>query len=234
VEPDHGVHLDRYRTRVANHEGIAEPSQMIGTRVSFALLVAVTTSGCGLLSGTAAPEACGFPDGTVLDFAGRSTTSALGIVEVADDPILSLEPADIYITRDQLTQGDLQGRLVCAIYVTQSGFVEVTVHPDDLPPVAEEPPPPAPRPADGMSRQEAMEVALDEAPEADEAWVVAVAEAGPAPDMIFDIDSTDWARDLPREQWVWRVFLISGDQGRDVFIDYENGNVLGVTSSIVN
>lgn len=207
---------------------------MIGTRVSLPLLVAIATSGCGLLSGPVAPEACGFPEGTVLEFAGRSTTSALGLVDIADDPILSIEPADIYITRDQLTQGDVQGRLVCAIYVTQSGFTEITVHPDDLPPVVEEPEPPAPRPADGITRQEAMEVALEDAPEADEAWVVAVADAGPARDFIFDMDATDWARDLPPEQWVWRVFLVSGDEGRDVFIDFEDGTVLGVMSLIVN
>ena len=225
--------LYRDRTRVANHAAMADSSAMSPARVVLALLFTTGTTGCGLLQGQEAPDECGFPDGTALEFGGRSTTSALGVQEVVGDP-LSVEPADIYITRDQFAQGELQGRLVCAIYVTQSGFIEVTVHPDDLPPVAEEPPPPAPRPADGMSRQEAMEVALDEAPEADEAWVVAVAEAGPARDMIFDIDSTDWARDLPPEQWVWRVFLISGDQGRDVFIDYENGNVLGVMSSIVN
>lgn len=207
---------------------------MTGTLLRPALLAAVAITGCGLLSGSAAPEACGFPDGTALESAGRSTTSALGIVDVADDPILSLEPADIYITRDQLTQGDFQGRLVCAIYVTQSNFTEITLHPDDAPQVAEEPePPPAPRPADGITREGAMEVALEDVPEADEAWVVAVANAGPARDMV-DMDATDWARDLPPERWVWRVFLVSGDMGRDVFIDYEDGIVLGVLISIVN
>ena len=75
---------------------------------------------------------------------------------------------------------------------------------------------------------------LEQAPEADEAWVVAVAEAGPARDLIDDLESRDWARDLQPEQWVWRVFLISGDEGQDVFIDYEDGTVLGVMSSIVN
>jgi hypothetical protein len=119
---------------------------MSATRPALALLATMAITGCGLLSGPAAPEACGFPDGTVLEFAGRATTSALGLVEVADDPILSIEPADIYITRDQLTQGDHQGRLVCAIYVTQSGFTEITVHPDDLPPpVAPEAPAPRTR-----------------------------------------------------------------------------------------
>jgi hypothetical protein len=77
-----------------------------------------------------APEACQFDAGTALSYAGRSTTSALGVQEVVGDP-MSDEPADIYITRDAFDQGELHGRLVCAVYVNEPGFVEVTVHPAD-------------------------------------------------------------------------------------------------------
>ena len=46
------------------------------------------------------------------------------------DP-MSDDPADIYVTRDTFNQGELHGRLVCAIFVNDPGFVEVTVHPED-------------------------------------------------------------------------------------------------------
>lgn len=93
-------------------------------------------------TGDEAPEGCGFPDGTALSYAGRSTTAALNVQEVVGDP-LSDDPADIYITRDKFDQGDLHGRLVCAIFVDQPGFVEITVHPADGGRFSEEPVPAA-------------------------------------------------------------------------------------------
>ena len=68
--------------------------------------------------------------GTALSYAGRSTTSALNVQEVVGDP-MSDDLADIYITRDKFDQGDLHGRLVCAIFLDQPSFVEITVHPAD-------------------------------------------------------------------------------------------------------
>ena len=83
------------------------------------------------LPGVEAPEACGFPDGTALSFAGRSTTSALDVQEAVGDP-MSDDPADIYVTWDRVGWGNWgHVRLVCAIFVEPAGFVEVTVHPDD-------------------------------------------------------------------------------------------------------
>ena len=80
--------------------------------------------------GAEAPAACGFPEGTALSFAGRSTTADLDVQEVVGDP-MSNALADIYITRDAFDQGELHGRLVCAVFVDDPGFVEVTVHPAD-------------------------------------------------------------------------------------------------------
>ena len=102
------------------------------------LLATLVLAGCGTPLeqavgggiGVQAPAQCGFPDGTALEFGGRSTTSALGVQEVVGDP-MSDDPADIYITRDAFDQGELHGRLVCAIYVNDPGFVETTVHPAD-------------------------------------------------------------------------------------------------------
>ena len=96
----------------------------IGVALTCALLV-----GCVGLPGTdEAAEQC-FPPGTALSFSGRTTTAALDVQEVVGDP-MSHQLADIYITRDAFDQGELHGRLVCAVYV-DTGFVEITVHPED-------------------------------------------------------------------------------------------------------
>ena len=109
----------------------ASPDILRIVRSLLATLVSLLAlSGCGAVAGPEAPQACGFPDGAALSYAGRSTTSALGVQEGVGDP-MSDDPADIYITRDRFDQGQLNGRLVCAIYVNPPGFVEVTVHPAD-------------------------------------------------------------------------------------------------------
>jgi len=97
---------------------------------------AVTPSG----SGAVGDGRCFGPD-VALEFAGRSTTAELGVQEAAGDP-MSTHPADIYITRDKFHEGIHYGRLVCAIYVEDGGFIEYTVHPEDQ----SSPPPPTPTP----------------------------------------------------------------------------------------
>ena len=86
------------------------------------------------------------------------------------DP-MSDEPADIYITRDPITQegwGPL-GRFVCAIFVGENeGFVEITMHPEDWGLYS-----PVPRPgepANGLSADEATEAARAGLPQGDE-WM---------------------------------------------------------------
>lgn len=104
----------------------------------FLLLIAMLgIAGCGSAgaptsppASPSAPAACGFPADTTLSYAGRSTTAALDVQEVVGDP-MSQQLADIYITRDAFDQGAHHGRLVCAIFVDEPSFVEVTVHPAD-------------------------------------------------------------------------------------------------------
>jgi len=187
------------------------------------------------LPGQEAPEECGFPDGAALSFAGRSTTAALGVQEVVGDP-MSDDPADIYITRDQYDQGELRGRLVCAIFPGDDGapgFVEITVHPDDggrfsPTPVPSSTPPPA-----GISRDDAVSVAHDLLP-AEEGWEIRVVEAGPIGRVLPHFDGAEWAEDLLPDTWVWRVFLVRGDEGTDVVIDYVDGSIHGTIDYIVN
>ncbi|HYI67195.1 MAG TPA: hypothetical protein VEW95_09745 [Candidatus Limnocylindrales bacterium] len=127
------------------------------------------------LPGVEAPEACGFPDGTALSYAGRSTTSALDVQEVVGDP-MSDDPADIYVTWDRIDWGGWgRVRLVCAIFVEPAGFVEVTVHPKDggratAPPEPSLPVPscePVPTPNQGLG-DEPYEVTVAELWEADQ------------------------------------------------------------------
>ena len=184
--------------------------------------------------GEEAPEACGFPPGTALEFAGRSTTAELNVQEVVGDA-MSDDPADIYITRDAFDQGELRGRLVCAIFVDTPGFVEVTVHPEDGGRVepATAAPEPIP-PADGIAEDEAVEIARAELPEPDE-WELGVTEAGPIGQVMGGTYlEQDWGRELPGDLWVWRVFFVRGDEGIDVVIDYLDGSVLGTASYTAN
>jgi hypothetical protein len=146
------------------------------------------------VAGQEAPEECGLPDGAVLSFAGRSTTAALGVQEVVGDR-MSDDPADIYITRDKYDQGELHGRLVCAIFPGEDGmgdFVEVTVHPEDGGRFSLEPEPASTAPPDGISRDEAIGAAHALRPAAD-GWVVVVVEAGPRGRVLPHADEADWA-----------------------------------------
>lgn len=194
----------------------------------------ILVAGCQALGGAAAPAECGFPAGTPLEYAGRSTTGALGVQEVIGDPMAD-DPADIYITRDELAQGELRGRLVCAVFVDPPGFVEVTVHPADGGRV--EPPPPAPPvspPPDGLPVADAIRIALASLDQPD-GWVVTVTEAGPLGRLMDGaIAERDWAAGLPVDRWAWRIFLVRGDEGLDVVIDGLDGTVLGTVRYIVN
>lgn len=199
-------------------------------------LPAPTTAAPVSVSGDEAPEACGFPAGTALEYAGRSTTAQLDVQEVVGDP-MSDDPADIYITRDKFDQGALHGRLVCAIFVNDPGFVEITVHPDDGGRV--EPPTPQPSatpPPNGIAEDEAVDIARGTLEEADE-WEIFLIDSGPI-DRVFPHVLEDpyyeWARDLLPDRWVWLVFFVRGDEGIHVIVDFLDGSVLGTAESIVN
>lgn len=205
-------------------------------RAAAAVSLVIALSGCApedfddlAVLPTPAPE-CGFRVGTELQYAGRSTTSDLGLVRVEDDPIMGVVPADIFITRDAMQQGELHGRLVCAVYSQPAGFVEITVHPADVEPTPE-PPPPVRRPGDGITAAEAVEIAREGF---GPAWEVRVSESGPVSQVVLGRDGHDWARRLPDDLWVWRVFLVRGDAGADVIVDFVDGTVYGVMRYILN
>jgi len=146
---------------------------------------------------------------------------------------MSDDPADIYITRDAFDQGELHGRLVCAIYVNDPGFVEVTVHPEDGGRFSEQPVPSATEPSGGLSSEDAVDVALGELPDEEE-WEVISATAGPFGGLQLTEDNYPWAAGIPSDLWVWNVFLVRGDQGLDIVVDFLDGTVYGTVEYIVN
>jgi hypothetical protein len=184
--------------------------------------------------GVEAPETCGFPAGTALEFAGRSTTAELDVQEVVGDP-MSDDPADIYITRDPLPYGEGAGRLVCAVYVG-TDFVEITMHPEDggrWEPTSSPEGTPVPSPSDGISQQDAVDVAM-RAVEEDAAWEVITVRAGTIGELEPFWDDAEWPAGVTSQRWAWAVFLVSGDRGAHVTVDFVDGAVLRIQRSIVN
>ena len=148
---------------------------------------------------------------------------------------MSDDPADIYITRDKFDQGTLRGRLVCAIFVNDPGFVEITVHPADGGRILETPEPSfAPEPSGGISRDEAEDAARDVVPKAD-GWDVIAADAGPIGQFDY-LDGQAFTSEIPADRWVWVIDLGGGPplgaEGSWVVIDYLDGRVYGIVDWI--
>ncbi len=47
-------------------------------------------------------------------------------------------------------------------------------------------------------------------------------------------ESYEWAHDLSADLWVWRVYLVRGDRGADVVVDFVDGSVYGLLEFTVN
>jgi hypothetical protein len=184
--------------------------------------------------GPEAPAECGFLPGAALEFAGRSTYAALGVGDAAgasSDP-MSDDPADIYITRDTYNQGQLHGRLVCAIFVgANQWFVEITVHPQDWGRFTPVPEPG--EPTNGLSETEAAEAARAGLPEPHE-WAIQIWDAGPIGDFYPEWKEHDWGRGISADHWVWTAEAVRGDRGVSLFIDYVDGTVLGTIEFILD
>lgn len=84
----------------------------------------------------------------------------------------------------------------------------------------------------GLSRDEAVEAARAAAPQSAHR-PVAVAEAGPASDLV---GSAGIAPDVPGDRWIWYIFLsdvgpLSGE-GSIVILDFFDGRVYEVVNVI--
>ncbi|HEX5040702.1 MAG TPA: hypothetical protein VFW95_11270 [Candidatus Limnocylindria bacterium] len=169
-----------------------------------------------------APKECGFPPGTALEFAGRATTAGLGVQQVVGDP-MSDDPADIYVTAEPIDYGGVPGRVVCAIYVNDPGFVEITMHPDD---VGRFTPLPTPTLPPGASEADAIEAARAVLPEPDE-WQIEVTPPGPIANLLSEWTDYEWGRGLPADHWIWPISAERDDEGVAIIVDYVDGTVLG-------
>ena len=202
------------------------PTELASPNEGLSQPVAPPPSASAVAGGPEAPEQCGFPPGTALEFAGRSTYAELHVGDAKGEPVdpLSDDPADIYITRDTFNQGELHGRLVCAIFVgANEGFVEITIHPEDWGRYTPEPEPG--QPANGLSYEEAEETARAALPEGD--WHIELQPAGPIGDYVPDLQDHDWGRELAADHWVWLVSAWGRNQAVVMVIDYVDGTVIG-------
>ncbi len=176
-----------------------------------------------------APEQCGFPAGTALEFADRSSYAELRVGDAKGDSIdpMSDEPADIYITRDPITrEGSRQlGRFVCAIFGGENeGFVEITMHPEDWDRYS---PVPLPgEPANGLTADEATAAAHAVLPNGDN-WYVELAGSGPMGNFLSP-DSWDerWEGEFTADRWVWAVSAWGDTQAVGLMLDYVDGTVV--------
>src|SRR5688500_10030563 len=77
----------------------APPSELASPTAVASPTEVASPSGSAVAQGPEAPEDCGFPAGTALEFAGRSTYAELRVGDAKGsitDP-MSDDPADIYI-----------------------------------------------------------------------------------------------------------------------------------------
>ena len=87
----------------------------------------------------------------------------------------------------------------------------------------------------GISRDDAVEAALDAAGAmVAEDWQPDSVIAGPLGEVLPDRDRYDWARNLPSDLQVWRVGLVSGDLSALVVTDFIDGTAYGVVVGIAN
>ena len=203
------------------------PTELASPNEGLSQPVAPPPSASAVAGGPEAPEQCGFPPGTALEFAGRSTYAELHVGDAKGEPVdpLSDDPADIYITRDTFNQGELHGRLVCAIFVgANEGFVEITIHPEDWGRYTPEPEPG--EPANGLSADEAIEAARAGLAGSDE-WYVEMNGSGPIGDFFPDYQDYDWGRELTADHWVWIVRALRENQSKSMVLDYVDGTVIG-------
>ena len=204
------------------------PSDLSSPTEGLSQPVAPPPSASAVAGGPEAPEDCGFPPGTPLEFAGRSTYAELHVGDAKGEPVdpLSDDPADIYITRDPITHEShsAPGRYVCAIFVGENeGFVEITMHPEDWDRYSPVPKPG--QPANGLSYEEAEETARAALPEGD--WYVELQPAGPIGDYVPDFQDHDWGRELAADHWVWLANAWGRNLAVTMVIDYVDGTVIG-------
>jgi hypothetical protein len=86
-------------------------------------------------------------------------------------------------------------------------------------------------PDEGIGEAEAITIARDRV---GPGWEILVSELGRKGDVMTGGDAHAWARALPDDLCLWRVFLVRGDRGVEVIIDPADGLVYGTLRFIVD
>jgi hypothetical protein len=87
---------------------------------------------------------------------------------------------------------------------------------------------------DGISRNEAVDLARDALRGAGQDWDIVLAEAGPLGQVSPGWAELDWGRGLSADRQVWRVVTVAGELSAEVVIDFVDGSVYSSTMGIAN
>jgi hypothetical protein len=88
--------------------------------------------------------------------------------------------------------------------------------------------------ADGVSRNEAVDIARDALRGAGDDWDVVLAEARPLRQVSPGWQELEWGRGLSADLPVWRVVMVVGELSAEVVIDFVDGSVYSSTMGIAN
>ena len=94
--------------------------------------------------------------------------------------------------------------------------------------------PAAAPPSDGISREEAVDAALEAVDPLGGDWTVTQAQVGAIGRIRPGWHEEEWGQELPGDLPVWRVALVAGELGAEVIIDFTDGSVYNSTAGIAN
>ncbi len=89
-------------------------------------------------------------------------------------------------------------------------------------------------PPDGISRDEAVDIARDELGQIGEDWNVVLAETGPIGRVRPGWQDEEWGQRLAGDVPVWRVAMEAGELSAEVIIDLMDGSVYSSILGIAN
>ena len=87
---------------------------------------------------------------------------------------------------------------------------------------------------DGISREEAVDAALEAVEPLGGDWTVTQAQVGAIGRIRPGWQEEEWGQELPGDLPVWRVALAAGELGAEVIIDFADGSVYSSIAGIAN
>ena len=89
-------------------------------------------------------------------------------------------------------------------------------------------------PLDGISREEAVDAALEAVAPLGGGWTVTQAQVGAIGRIRPGWQEEEWGQELPADLPVWRVALVAGELGAEVILDVADGSVYSSIVGIAN